>query len=60
MDIVVRPPQTLQSFVACWQNLDIACPQHDLTKGVANPNTSHETKEVKSMVMVERLTPLCL
>jgi len=37
------------------EHLDIACPRHDPTRGVANPNTSHETKEVKATVMVNPL-----
>jgi len=31
MKIKVKPTQTLESLVACWQHLDMACPQHDPT-----------------------------
>jgi hypothetical protein len=34
MKIKVKPTQTLESFVACWQHLNMACPQHDPTNSV--------------------------
>jgi hypothetical protein len=33
--------------------LDVKCPLQDLINGATNPNTSHEIKNVKIIVMVE-------
>ncbi len=61
MEIDVKPISTLGSFVAYWQQIfDITWPQHFLVKGLANPNISHETIEVNTMVIVERLMPSSL
>ncbi len=39
MERKVRLTQILESSMACWQHLDMTCPQHVLTNGVINPNT---------------------
>ncbi len=52
IEIKVKLTQTLESSIACWQHLDVKGPLQDLTNGATNPNTSHETKNVKIMVMV--------
>jgi len=56
IEIEVRPTQTLESLIACWQHLNIACP----TNGVVNPNTSHDTIKVNAVAMVKRLNPSSL
>jgi hypothetical protein len=55
IEIEVIPTQILESLVAYWQHLNMACPQHAPTNGVVNPNTSHDTREVNIVVLVERL-----
>ncbi len=52
--------ENLLPSMAYWQHLDMACPQHDPTKGVVSLNAWHETIEVKAMVMVETLPPSSL
>jgi hypothetical protein len=60
IEIKVRLAQTLESLVAYWQHLDMACPQQAPTNGVINPDTSHDTTKVNTMVMVEILPPSSL
>jgi hypothetical protein len=60
MEIKVKLTQIFKSSLACWQHLNMACPQHDPTNGVVNPNTSHETIKIKAMVTIEKLPPLFL
>ncbi len=45
MKIKVKPTQTLESFVACWQHLNMACPQHDPTNSVVLIPTPHLKQE---------------
>jgi hypothetical protein len=54
MKIKVRPRQTLESFVACWHNLDMACPQHDPTNSVVLTPTPHLKQESQIVVMVKK------
>jgi hypothetical protein len=60
MEIKVKLTQILKPSMACWQHLNMACPQHDPTNGVVNPNISHETIKIKAMVTIEKLPPLFL
>ncbi len=55
IEIKVRPAPTLEPLARYWQHLDMVCPQHGPTNGVVNPNTSHDTIEVNTMVLVEIL-----
>ncbi len=60
IEIEVKLTHTLESSMAYWQHLDIAWPQQVPTKGVDKPKTSQDTIEVKTKVMVERLSLLSL
>ncbi len=46
IEIEVKPTHILESFVAYWQHLDIAWPQHDPTKSVDNPKIPWDISEV--------------
>jgi hypothetical protein len=58
MEIKFKLTQILKSSMVCWQHLNMACPQHDPTNGVVNPNTSHESIKIKTLVTIEKLPPL--
>jgi hypothetical protein len=53
IEIKIKLTKTLESSIACRQHLDVKGPPQDLTNGATNPNTSHETKNVKITIMVE-------
>jgi hypothetical protein len=60
MEIKIRQIKNLQSYVACWQFLNITCPQHVLTNGIAKFSISHQITEVNVIIMVEISFPSSL
>jgi hypothetical protein len=52
MEINVSPINTLVSFVAYYQHLNIACPQQLPINDVVNPNSLQETTKVKALIIV--------
>jgi hypothetical protein len=55
MDINVSPIDTLMSFVAYYQHLNIACPQQLPINDVLNPNNLQETAKVRALIIVFKL-----